>query len=681
MAQRLHLLLFVHFFSKLLCFSSQQDFSFVYNGFNQGQADLNLDGAARFQNSDGLLQLTDATAQKMGHAFFNKPFDFGSVPSQSLSFSTHFVCALVPKPGADGGHGIAFVLSSSMDLTQADPTQYLGLFSISTNGSPSSQLLAIELDTVQSAEFDDIDKNHVGIDINSLHSNVSASASYYSDRKGTNKSLTLLSGAPLQVWVDYEDSLLNVTLAPLRNKKPSRPLLSRNINLTEIFPGRKAFVGFSAATGSLISYQYILGWSFSRSRVSLQSLDISKLPTVPRPKITKKTSPLLIVLLVILALVVTAVLGGVCVYRRKKYAEVKEPWEEPYGPLRYSYKSLYKATRGFNKDDRLGQGGFGEVFKGNLPLVGGIAVKRLSHDAEQGMKQFVAEVVTMGSLKHKNLVPLLGYCRRKGELLLVSKYMEGGSVDQYLFHSDKPPLSWSQRLAILRDIASALCYLHTGASHVVLHRDIKASNVMLNGDLQGFLGDFGMARFDDHGANLYTTAAVGTIGYMALELTSTGTSTGTDVYAFGAFMLEVACGRRPFDPEMPVEKRHLVKWVFECWRKGSLVDAIDTRLGSKFIPWEVEMVLKLGLLCTSIVPDSRPTMEQVVQYINMHQTLPDFSPDTPGVGVSTPVLMGVPSLGINFSSGFSSASPPSVSSSSANNSMFISHTIIYGDGR
>uniref|UniRef100_A0A1J3G509 non-specific serine/threonine protein kinase n=1 Tax=Noccaea caerulescens TaxID=107243 RepID=A0A1J3G509_NOCCA len=678
MAQRFHLLLsIIVFFVNLISFSSQQDLSFIYNGFNQeDQVNLHLDGSARIQ-SNGLLQLTNATTQQMGHAFFNRPFDFGSASSESLSFSTHFVCALVPEPGSDGGHGIAFLLSASMDLTQAKPTQYLGLFNISTNGSPSSQILAIELDTVQSAEFDDIDKNHVGIDENNLQSSASAPASYYSDSEGRNKSLTLLSGDPIQVWIDYEDTLLSVTLAPLKNqKKPSKPLLSRNINLTAMFPDRKAFLGFSAATGTLISYQYILGWSFSRNRVSLQSLDISKLPSVPRPTIKKKNNPLLIVLLVILALIVMAVLGGVYLYRKKKYAEVKEPWEKQYGPLRYSYKSLYKATRGFNRDGRLGKGGFGEVYKGTLPNVGDIAVKRLSHDAEQGMKQFVAEVVTMGNLQHKNLVPLLGYCRRKGELLLVSKYMEGGSVDQYLFHGDKPPLSWSQRVAILRDIASALCYLHTGASQVVLHRDIKASNVMLNGNLQGFLGDFGMARFDDHGANLSATAAVGTIGYMALELTSTGTSTRTDVYAFGAFMLEVTCGRRPFDPEMPVEKRHLVKWVCECWRKGSLVGAIDARLRGKFVPGEVEMVLKLGLLCTSIVPDSRPTMEQVVQYINRHQTLPDFSPDTPGIGVSTPLLMGIPSLAITSTSMVSST--PSVS---ANNSMFISHTIIYGDGR
>ncbi|KAG7564050.1 Protein kinase domain [Arabidopsis suecica] len=629
MAQSLHLLfLSLIFFVNLICFSSQQDLSFVYNGFNQGQANLHLDGTARIQFQDGLLQLTNATTQQMGHAFFNRPFDFGSASSQSLSFSTHFVCALVPKSRVDGGHGIAFVLSSSMDLTQANPSQYLGLFNISTNGSPSSHLLAIELDTVKNAEFNDIDKNHVGIGENSLQSVDSASASYYSDKEGKNISLRLLSGDPIQVWIDYENTLLNVTLAPLSNQKPSRPLLSRSINLTAIFPDRKTFVGFSAATGSLVSYQYILGWSFSRSRVTLQGIDISKLPTVPRPT-KRKISYLLIVLLVILALIVmAAVLGGYYLYRRKIYAEVKEPWEKEYRTFRYSYKSLYKATRGFNKKGLLGKGFFGEVYKGTLPWVGDIAVKILLNDATQGMKQ-LAEVVKIGSLQHKNLVPLLGYCRRKGELLLVSKYMEGGSIDQYLFNSDKPPLSWSQRLAILKDIASALCYLHTGASQVVLLRDIKASNVMLDENLQGFLGDIRMAIFDDHGGTF--TSVVGTIGYMAFELTSTGASTRTDVYAFGAFILEVTCGRRQFDPEMPIEKRHLVKWVCECWRKGSLVDAIDTRLRGNFIPEEVDMVLKLGLLCTSIDPEIRPSMGIVVQYINRKQTLPDFSLDTPGI--------------------------------------------------
>ncbi|CAA7025034.1 unnamed protein product [Microthlaspi erraticum] len=667
-SQGMHLILLIFFNHLIFLLSQQEGDGFIYNGFDQAQADLHLDGDAKILLPDGLLQLTNASMQQMGHAFFKKPFQFDS-SEKKLSFSTHFVCALVPKPGVDGGHGIAFVVSSSMDFTQADPTQYLGLFNISTNGSPSAQILAVELDTVQSAEFDDIDKDHVGIDINSLKSIESASASYYSDTKGKNQSINLLNGEPLQVWVDYEGTLLNVTVAPLRIKKPNHPLLSRSINLTEIFPDQKLFFGFSAATGSLVSYQYILGWSFSRSKVLLQRLDLSKLPHIPHPRAKREqTSLLLITLFVLLAVMVLAGLGGVYLYRRKKYAEVREAWEKDYGPHRFCYKSLYRATKGFDRDGRLGKGGFGEVYKGNLPRIGDIAVKRVCHDAKQGMKQFVAEVVTMGSIKHKNLVPLLGYCRRKGELLLVSEYMSNGSLDRYLFHREKPPLPWSKRLAVLKDIASALNYLHTGASQVVLHRDIKASNVMLDSEFNGRLGDFGMARFEDCGDSVPVTAAVGTMGYMAPELTTMGTSTRTDVYGFGAFILEVVCGRRPLDPKIPAEKRHLVKWVCDCWRSDSLFDAIDAKLGGEYSEEEVEMVMKLGLLCTNVVAESRPSMEQVVQYINNNLPLPNFSPDSPGIGVYTPVL-----LETAFTSRSSLASP--------HNSMFVTHTITYGDGR
>ncbi|ESQ42312.1 hypothetical protein EUTSA_v10015671mg [Eutrema salsugineum] len=638
-AQELHLILLI-FFNHLNCLLSQQEeASFIYDGFGQAQADLHLDGAAKIIFPSGLLQLTNASTQQMGHAFFKQPFEFD--PSvKKLSFSTHFV-----------GHGIAFVVSSSIDFTQADPTQYLGLFNISTNGSPSSQLLAIELDTVQSAEFDDIDKNHVGININSLKSVESASASYFSNTKGKNQSIKLLSGDPLQVWVDYEDAILSVTLAPLRIQKPKHPLLSRPINLTDIFSDQKWFFGFSAATGSLVSYQYILGWSFSRSRVLLQRLDLSKLPQIPHPRAKKEqTSPLLIALLVLLALITLVALVGVYLYRRNKYAEFREAWEKEYGPHRFSYKSLYKATKGFDKDGRLGKGGFGEVYRGNLPRIGDIAVKRVCHDANQGLKQ------------------------RKGELLLVSEYMCNGSVDRYLFHREKPFLSWSQRFAILKDIASALNYLHTGASQVVLHRDIKASNVMLDSDFNGRLGDFGMARFEDYGDSLPGTAAVGTMGYMAPELTTMGASTRTDIYAFGTFMLEVICGRRPLDLKIADEKRHLIKWICDCWRRDSLADAIDTRMGLEYSEEETEMALKLGLLCTNIVVESRPTMEQVVQYINKNLPLPIFSPDSPGIGVSTPVL-----LETAFTSRCSLA--PSASPPSPHNSMFVTHTITYGDGR
>ncbi|WZZ00180.1 hypothetical protein YC2023_072508 [Brassica napus] len=658
----------------LICISSQPETRFIYNGFHQAQ--LYTDGVAKVL-PEGQLQLTNGSGQSMGHAFFKKPFEFNS--AESLSFSTQFVCALVPKPGS-GGHGIAFVLSASRDLSHADATQYLGLFNISTQGNSSSHLVAVELDTALSAEFDDKNANHVGINVNSLFSIESAPAAYFSDIKGKNESIELSSGDPIQVWVDYRGNVLNVSMAPLKNQKPSQPLLSSSINLSEIFPDRKIFIGFSGATGTLISYQYILGWSFSGNSVSLQRLDATKLPRVPPHKCgTERPSKLLIFLFILLAVIVLVVLVAAFVYRRRKYAEVREEWEEEYGPHRFSYKTLYNATKGFHEDELLGKGGFGEVYKGTLPCNGQIAVKRVSHNADEGMKQFVAEIVSMGNLKHKNIVPLLGYCRRKGELFLVSEYMPNGSLDQYLFHDDKPPFSWRQRFAIIKDIASALSYMHTGAPQVVLHRDVKASNVMLDAEFNGRLGDFGMARFHDDWADTATTAAVGTIGYMAPELSTVRASTATDVYSFGAFLLEVTCGRRPVDPALPEERRYLVKWVCQCWKMASLLGARDLRMRGEISSEEVEMVLKVGLLCTNALAEMRPSMEEVVQYLNESLKLPDISVNSPGIGSFAPLIIGSNLLLPSHTTNTFSTS--SYSSSSGNDSTFVTHSIFHGHGR
>ncbi|CAN6863064.1 unnamed protein product [Brassica oleracea] len=643
----------------LVSLSSQQETRFVYESFSS-QEDLYLDASAKVL-PHGILQLTNDSDHQIGRAFYNNPIQFSS-------FSTHFVCALVPKPGKEGGHGLTFLVSSSMDFSHAQDSRFLGAFNASANGS---QALAVELDTIWNPEYKDTKgRNHVGIDVNNPVSVAVAPASYYSDKKGRNENMTLLSGKPIHVWVDYDGTVLSVWIAPLKAQKPSRPLLSHPINLSKIFPNRsKLFVGFSAATGNAVSGHYILWWSFSTGRGSLHGLDISKLPKVPHPKAPHKNlATWIIVLVVCVAVAVLAFLAGVYVHRRKKYSEVSETWEKEFDAHRFSYKSLYKATKGFSKDEFLGKGGFGEVYRGHLPQGREIAVKRVSHNGDEGVKQFVAEVVSMECLKHRNLVPLFGYCRRKRELLLVSEYMPNGSLDEHLFDETKPVLPWSQRLVVVKGIASALWYLHTAADQVVLHRDVKASNIMLDAEFNGRLGDFGMARFHEHGGDAATTAAVGTVGYMAPELITMGASTATDVYAFGVFMLEVACGRRPLEPQLQPEKRHMIKWVCECWKKDALLDATDPRLGDEFLPEEVEMVMKLGLLCSNIVPESRPTMEQVVLYLNNNLPLPDFSPYTVGIGTFAPVLVDAASLVVSSASW--SWSAPSMSSSSANHSPY-----------
>ncbi|GMY08468.1 L-type lectin-domain containing receptor kinase S.4-like [Fagus crenata] len=228
--------------------------------------------------------------------------------------------------------------------------------------------------------------------------------------------------------------------------------------------------------------------------------------------------------------------------RKIKKADVVEEWELDIGPHRFSYKELMKATKGFGDKEVLGFGGFGRVYKGTLPNSDTqVAVKRVSHDSKQGLQEFVSEIASIGRLRHRNLVQLLGWCRRQADLLLVYEFMPNGSLDKYLFDEPKAILSWEQRFKIIKGVASGLLYLHEEWEQTVVHRDIKAGNVLLDSDFNGRLSDFGLAKLYEHGSNPCTTRVVGTLGYLAPELTRTGKpTTNSDVFAFGALLLEVA---------------------------------------------------------------------------------------------------------------------------------------------
>ncbi|XP_042486335.1 L-type lectin-domain containing receptor kinase IV.1-like [Macadamia integrifolia] len=320
------------------------------------------------------------------------------------------------------------------------------------------------------------------------------------------------------------------------------------------------------------------------------------------------------------------------VARKKKFAEVLEDWELEYGPHRFKYKDLYIATKGFYDKKLLGIGGFGKVYKGVLPtLKVEVAVKRVSHDSTQGVKEFIAEIISIGKLQHRNVVTLLGYCRSKGELLLLYDFMPNGSLDKFLFDhqstTNKTTLSWNQRFQIIKNMASALLYLHEEWEQVVVHRDIKSSNVMLDGELNGRLGDFGLAKLYDHGGDPKTTHVVGTFGYLAPEFARTGKANpSVDVFAFGVLLLEVACGRRPIEAQASEECLELVEWVISSWNRGVILETVDPKLGSKYEVEEMELVLKLGLLCSQSDATARPSMREVIRYLKGEFPPPELPP-------------------------------------------------------
>lgn len=273
-----------------------------------------------------------------------------------------------------------------------------------------------------------------------------------------------------------------------------------------------------------------------------------------------------------------------------------------------------------------------------------VAVKRVSQDSRQGVREFLAEIVTIGRLRHRNLMRLHGYCRhqRKSELLLVYDYMPNASLDKKLFYRDG--LSWEQRYTILKGVAAALLYLHEEWEQQVIHRDVKASNVLLDGKLNARLGDFGLARLYDHGKNPQTTRAVGTLGYVAPEVMRTGKpTTSSDVYSYGSLLLETVCGRRPVEPCRCEEEMVLVEWVWSFQVRGEVLLATDPRLlcasgHNAHMAEEIELVLKLGLLCLHVLPERRPSMRHVVQILNKDVSLPPLPPQMPMIEHPPPLL-------------------------------------------
>ncbi|XP_061368972.1 L-type lectin-domain containing receptor kinase S.4-like [Gastrolobium bilobum] len=625
---------------------SQRDELF-YDGFDGAATNVTLNGGAVIEHK-GIIRLTNDTLRVIGHAFHSTPIKFknSSTDTKVFSFSTAFAFAINPQYPKLGGHGFAFTISRSKVLPGAYPSQYMGLLNPNNIGNMSNHLFAVEFDTVQDFEFVDINDNHVGINLNNMVSNKSVEATFFIDGSKNNKQdLNLKSGKVIQAWVDYDSTMnqLEVRLSPT-STKPSSPILSYQVDLSPILQD-SMYVGFSSSTGLLKSWHYILGWSF-KINGEAKTLSLETLPSLSSPNNTKKA--LILGLSLSAAIVTLAAIGLALFYliRKMKNADVIEAWELNVGPHRFPYKELKQATRGFKDKNLIGFGGFGRVYKGVIPKTNTeIAVKRISHESKQGWQEFVSEIATIGRLRHRNLVQLLGWCRRRNDLLLVYDFMQNGSLDKHLFDEAREILRWEQRFKIIKGVALGLVYLHEEWEQTVIHRDVKAGNVLLDAEMNGRLGDFGLAKLYEHGSNPTTTRVVGTLGYLAPELTKTGKpTTSSDVFAFGAVLLEVVCGRRPIEPKALPEELVLVDWVWERWRVGAVLGVVDNKLGGVFDEVEALLVLKLGLLCSNESPEKRPSMRQVVRYLDGEVELPAVEDVFDGKkvgGVATVVVGGV----------------------------------------
>ncbi|KAM7523926.1 hypothetical protein LguiA_013828 [Lonicera macranthoides] len=488
-------------------------------------------------------------------------------------------------------------------------------------GNSSNKFVAIEFDTHK--QWYDPDDNHLGLNIN----NVASVQTVPLSPQGID--LAPMNGNPrfYNIWVNYDGVKKTIEVYMKEQNKddptpmiPSTPLLKSDLNLREVVD-QNSYIGFSASTGTATQLNCIRRWN-----ITVEYFDKSD----ERLKIGLGAG--------IPAAAVVVMVAIYCFWRKRRMnkviaSRIGEGLMRLPGMVReFEYGDLKKATDNFDDKYKLGEGGYGIVYRGILQKENlEVAVKWFSRESMRGEEDFLAELTIINRLRHKHLVPLLGWCHKNGKLLLVYEYMPNGSLDKHLFCTgDNETLSWTLRYKIASGLALALHYLHNEFDQRVVHRDLKASNIMLDSDFNARLGDFGLARAIENGKTSYAEAegVHGTLGYVAPECLHTGKATQlSDIYGYGAVLLELVCGQKPGTKIGGYQM--LVDWVWSLYREGHVLEAVDKKLRGEFVAEEAERILLLGMACSHPIASERPETDSIVQIIKESAPaphLPYFKP-------------------------------------------------------
>ncbi|XP_010553428.1 PREDICTED: cysteine-rich receptor-like protein kinase 25 isoform X2 [Tarenaya hassleriana] len=290
-----------------------------------------------------------------------------------------------------------------------------------------------------------------------------------------------------------------------------------------------------------------------------------------------------------------------------------------------SLQTVIAATNGFSDDNKLGEGGFGPVYKGKLPSGMDVAIKRLSRKSSQGLTEFKNELILIIKLQHKNLVRLLGYCMEGDEKLLIYEFMPNKSLDAFLFDSHKcKELDWEKRMKIVHGTTKGLQYLHEDSRLKIIHRDLKAGNILLDDEMNPKISDFGTARiFQCKQVEDSTDRIVGTFGYRSPEYALGGMiSEKLDIYSFGVLMLEIISGKKVTRFFHKGKKHSLVSYAWECWIETEGLNLVDEALEGSYSPTEVTRCVHVALLCTQDNPTERPAISQIAYMLSNDKELP-----------------------------------------------------------
>ena len=556
----------------------------------------------------------------VGRAIYKDPIQIWDSETAKLTdFTTHFTFTIDTQKVPDYGQGFVFFLApSGFQIPPNSAGGFLGLYNKTYSNSVTNQIVHVEFDTGSNGW--DPPYAHVGININSVTSS-----------NDTRWNVSLHSGDLAEVWISY-NSTIKLLSVSWKYQKTSTLLenttLSYPIDLTTVLP-QQATVGFSAATGAHLERHSVSSWEFN-STLDMKPTSISagnKVSVIVG--VTVSVGGLILV-----GIIVFVTLSRLKEKKRKKDQEnleevnltsINDDLERGAGPRRFSHKLLAMATNNFSNERKLGEGGFGAVYRGYIQdLDLNIAVKKISRGSRQGRKEYITEVKIISRLRHRNLVQLIGWCHDKGEFLLVYEFMSNGSLDSHLF-GKRTPLAWSVRYKIALGLGSALLYLHEEGEQCVVHRDIKSSNIMLDSNFNVKLGDFGLARLMDHELGAQTTGLVGTLGYLAPEYINTGrASKESDVFSFGVVALEIATGRVSRTSMEKESHKGLVEWVWDLYGSGQLLEGVDAKLQSNFDKKQVECLMVVGLWSAYPDPNFRPSIKQVIQVLNFEAAVPNL---------------------------------------------------------
>ncbi|XP_073098909.1 L-type lectin-domain containing receptor kinase IX.1-like [Elaeis guineensis] len=630
------LVLLLHFSSILIPLASSLSFNLSGNSLNKPnlcyQADAFFDGEEIQLTKNQGDSSTSSLQWSVGRVTYPEPVAFYDDASV-IDFSTCFLFRMgnFSSTGASAD-GLAFFLSPyPSEIPKNSSGGTLGLFStFGANKTRNSTLVAIEFDSHKNVEFNDSSNNHVGIDVHTIFSvaHVDLQASFRQQF--------------FNACVCYNASTKNLSVS-LRNTSDATRYwsVSHVVDLREVLPD-KGVIGFSAATGIDTESHRITSWSFSSTDLGQTNLSHSSFNKSLASAIG--------------AGFVACGFGFVYAFRYRRCKKgstateqvemaidslIDDAFQRSGGPRRFPYSVLVSATKNFTEEGKLGEGGFGGVYKGvlhgsNLE----VAVKRISRGSKQGAKEYISEVTIISRLRHRNLVQLVGYCHEKNDLLLVYEYMPNKSLDYHLYHKENL-LAWPERYKIALGLASALLYLHEEWEQCVVHRDVKPSNVMLDAEFNAKLGDFGLAKLVDHDSESATTVLAGTRGYMAPEYALTGKACKeSDVYSFGVVILEIVCGRKPI--AIKHGEMDLVNWVRKLYGKGIHLNATDENLKMQFDELQMECLLIVGLWCTHLDYELRPSIRQAINVLKFDAPLPTLSPN-----MSLPVILRSPLVDIS----------------------------------